>query len=75
VNIEDIPCTQEAIRRLISLGREEMLDAAGIADFDYRPSAPMPKAVAEGGEAREASGNAEATPTIQDPHVAPQGEK
>jgi hypothetical protein len=52
-----------------------MLDAAGIADFDYRPSAPMPKAVAEGGEAREASGNAEATPTIQDPHVAPQGEK
>jgi predicted nucleic acid-binding Zn-ribbon protein len=40
VNIEDILCTNEAIHRLLSLGREEMPDAAGIAEFDYRPSSP-----------------------------------
>ena len=37
VQIEDIPCTCEAIRQLTSLDREEMLDAAGITDFDYNP--------------------------------------
>jgi hypothetical protein len=37
VNIEDIPCTNEAIRRLTNLGREEMPDAAGIWDFNYDP--------------------------------------
>jgi hypothetical protein len=37
VNIEDIPCTGEANRRLTSLGREKMPDAPGIAEFDYYP--------------------------------------
>jgi hypothetical protein len=35
VNIEDIPCTSEAIRRLVSLGAEEMPNVAGITEFDY----------------------------------------
>jgi hypothetical protein len=69
VNIEDIPCTTEAIRRLISLGREEMLDAARIAEFDYHPPAPEPEAAEEDGEAEEASEGAKATPTEQDSHV------
>jgi hypothetical protein len=67
VNIEDIPCTNEAIRRLLSLGQEEMPDAAGISQFDYRPPASEPKVAEEDGEAREASGNVEATPVVQDP--------
>jgi hypothetical protein len=67
VNIEDIPCTAEATRRLLSLGREEMPDAAGIAKFDYRPPAPEPEAAEDDGEAREAPENVEATPTEQDP--------
>jgi hypothetical protein len=71
MNIEDIPYTDEAIWRLTSLGRKEMPDSAGIADFDYRPPAPKPEAAAEGEEAREVSRNAKATPAIQDPHVAP----
>jgi hypothetical protein len=75
VNIEDIPCTAEAIRRLLSLGREEMPDAAGIAEFDYRPSTPKPEAVEDDGEAREAPENAEATPAEQDPPVTPQGDQ
>jgi hypothetical protein len=67
VNIEDIPCTNEAIRRLISLGREEMPNAVRIAKFDYRPPAPEPKAAKEDGEAREAFRNAGATTDVQDP--------
>jgi hypothetical protein len=55
VNIEDIPCTTEAIRHLISLGRKEMPDTAGIAKFDYHPPAPEPEAAEEDGEAEEAS--------------------
>jgi hypothetical protein len=55
VNIEDIPCTIKAIHRLISLGREEMPDAAGIAEFDYHPPAPELEAAEEDGEAEEAS--------------------
>jgi hypothetical protein len=75
VNIEDIPCTNEAIRRLLSLGREEMPDAAGIIEFDYCLPAPEPKATVDSGEAREASGNAEAAPAVQDSPIAPQGDK
>jgi formylglycine-generating enzyme required for sulfatase activity len=75
VNIEDIPCTNEAIRRLVSLGQEKMPDAVGIAEFDYRPPAPEPEVAKESGEAREASGNAKATPAVQDPIVVPQGGK
>jgi hypothetical protein len=75
MNIEDIPCTNEAIRRLLSLGREEMPDVTGIAKFDYCPPAPEPETTEEGGEAREASGNAEATPIAQDPIVTPSGDE
>jgi hypothetical protein len=75
VNIEDILCTNEDINRLLSLGQKEMPDAVGIAEFDYRPPALEPKAAEESGEAREASGNAEAAPAVQDPHVTPQGDK
>jgi hypothetical protein len=67
VNIKVIPCTNEAIRRLTSLGREEMSEAEGIVDFDYCPPAPEPEAAPKSGEPREASGNAEAVPTVQDP--------
>jgi hypothetical protein len=67
MNIEVIPCTNEAIRRLTSLGREEMLDAEGIVDFDYCLPAPEPEAAPKSGEPREASGNVEAAPTVQDP--------
>jgi hypothetical protein len=75
VNIEDILCTNEAIRHLFSLGREEILEAVGIAEFDYHLPAPEPEAAEEGGEAREASENAEATLVVQDPLVTSQGEK
>jgi hypothetical protein len=54
VNIEDIPCTSEAIRRLLSLGADEMPDAAGIKEFNYQPPAPA-SAAAESGAAREVS--------------------
>jgi hypothetical protein len=50
-----------------------MPDAAGIAEFDYRPPAPEPEATEEVGEAREASGNAEATPALQDPQLLLRG--
>jgi hypothetical protein len=73
VNIENIPCTAEANLRLLSLGREEMPDAAGIAEFDYHPPAPKPEAAEDDGKAREAPRNAEATPAKQDPPVTPQG--
>jgi hypothetical protein len=74
VNIEDIPCTNEAIRCLTSLGQEEMPDAIRIADFDYHPPAHDFEAVSEGGEAREASEDAEATPAGQDPLLLLRGE-
>jgi hypothetical protein len=74
VHIEDIPCIGEAIRRLTSLGQEEMPDAAGITEFDYHPRSGDSEVVPEGGEAREAFEDVEATPTTQDPHVAPEGE-
>jgi hypothetical protein len=59
VNIEDIPCTSEAIRRLLSFGVEEMPDATGINEFDYQPPAPATKA-AGSGAAREVSEAVEA---------------
>ena len=37
MHVEDVPCTSEIMRRLTSLGQEEMPDAAGIAVFDYHP--------------------------------------
>ena len=37
MHVEDVPCTSETMRRLTSLGREEMPDAAGIAIFDSPP--------------------------------------
>ena len=37
MQIEDIPCTNETMRWLTSLGQKEMPDTAGIADFDYHP--------------------------------------
>jgi DNA repair exonuclease SbcCD ATPase subunit len=66
VNIEDIPMTKEAIRQLISLGREEMPDAAGIDRFAYRPE-PAP----EGGEAEQEHDDAEEHPPAQDPPAKP----
>jgi hypothetical protein len=69
VNIEDILCTNEAIRRLTNLGREEMPDAAGIWDFNYDPQV---EDAAEDAEARRVSSeDAEATPTTQEPPVDP----
>jgi hypothetical protein len=62
VNIEDIPMTKEAIRQLISLGREEMPDAAGIDRFAYHPEeAP------EGGEAEKEHDDAENPLPAEDP--------
>jgi hypothetical protein len=66
VNIEDIPMMSGAIRQLISLGREEMPDAAGIDRFDYRPEV-TPK----GGEAGKAPEDAVTSPLAQDPLVNP----
>jgi hypothetical protein len=64
VNIEDIPMTKEAIRQLISLGREEMPDAAGIDRFAYHP-----ELAAEGGEAEKEHEDAENPLPTQDPSV------
>ena len=44
MNIEDIPCTNEAIWRLTNLSREEMLNVAGIRDFNYNPCTEDAKA-------------------------------
>ena len=44
VQIEDIPYTSDAIRRLTSLGQKEMPDVAWIADFDYHSPAKDPEA-------------------------------
>jgi putative NADH-flavin reductase len=66
INIEDIPMTREAIRQLISLGREEMPGVAGIDRFDYRP-----EAAPEGGEAKKEPGDAEKPPPAQDPPIEP----
>jgi hypothetical protein len=75
VNIEDIPCTSEAIRRLLSLGAKEMPNAAGITEFDYRPPALGPETVGDCGEAKEASETAEASPVLQDSPDDPEGAK
>jgi hypothetical protein len=74
MNIEDIPYTSEAIRCLLSLGSEEMLDVVGITEFDYHPPAPKPKAAEDSEKAKEASGDAEAAPVLQDPPVASRGD-
>jgi hypothetical protein len=61
VNIEDIPCTGEAIRRLLSFGADEMPDAARIHEFNYQP--PVAEAEAAESEAvREVSAAVEAGP-------------
>jgi hypothetical protein len=75
MNIEDIHYTSEAIRRLLSLGAEEMPNEAGITEFDYRPPAPRPEIVGDCREAREASGTAEASPVLQDSLDDPEGAK
>jgi hypothetical protein len=75
VNIENIPCTSEAIRRLLSLGAKEMPNVARITEFDYRPPAPGPEAAGDCGEARKASGTAEASPILQDSPDDPEGAK
>ena len=69
MQIEDIPCTRETMRQLTSLGRNEMPDAARIADFDYHPPAEDYEAVPKGTKAREAAENDEASPTVQDPLI------
>ena len=66
VQIEDVPCINDAIRRLISLGREEKPDAVGITDFDYHPPTDDSDATPKDTEAREAIEDDEATPTAQD---------
>ena len=71
IQIKDIPCTGKAIWWLTSLAQEEMLDTAGIAEFDYHPQANDSKAASEGGEAKEAFEDDEATPTAQDPLLLP----
>jgi hypothetical protein len=69
VNIEDIPMTKEAIRQLISLGREEMPDAAGIDRFAYHPEAAPEggEAAPEGGEAEKELDDAENPLPAEDP--------
>ena len=67
LKVEDVLCTNETMRRLTSLGREEMPDAAGIAVFDYHPSAEDSEATLEGAHTREVVEDTEATPTTQDP--------
>jgi hypothetical protein len=62
VNIEDIPMTKEAIRQLISLGREEMPDAVGIDRFAYHP-----EVAPEGGEAEKEHDDAENPLPAEDP--------
>jgi hypothetical protein len=62
VNIEDIPMTKEAIRQLISLGREEMPDAVGIDRFAY-----LPEAAPESGEAEKEHDDAENPLPAEDP--------
>jgi DNA repair exonuclease SbcCD ATPase subunit len=64
VNIEDIPMTKEAIRQLISLGREEMPDAVGIDRFAYHP-----EAASEGGEAEKEHDDAENPLPAEDPPI------
>jgi hypothetical protein len=64
VNIEDIPMTKEAIRQLISLGREEMPDAVGIDRFAYHP-----EAAPEGGEVEKEHDKAENPLPAEDPPV------
>ena len=71
VQIEDVPCTSEAIRRLTSLGREKMPDATRITDFDYNPPTEDSEAAPKGTEAKEEVKDDEATPTAQDPLAAP----
>ena len=74
MNIEDMPCTSETIRRLTSLGREEMPDAMEIDEFDYKPEGDHSEVALEGGEAEEASiKDAEATLAVRDPPVDFQG--
>jgi hypothetical protein len=75
VNIEDILYTSEAIRCLFSLGSEEMPEVVGITEFDYHPPTPKPKAAEDSEKAKEASGDAEAAPVLQDPPVASRGDK
>jgi hypothetical protein len=63
VNIEDIPCTGEAIRRLLSFGADEMPDAAGIHEFNYQPPVAEAEDEAEAADSeavREVSAAAEA---------------
>ena len=57
------------MRRLTSLGREEMPDAAGIAIFYYYPPIEDFEATPEGVQTREAAEDAKATSTAQDPAV------
>jgi hypothetical protein len=46
----------------------------GIVEFDYHPPANESEAVPEGGEAREAYEDAQATPALQYPLLLHRGE-
>ena len=69
MHVENVPCTSETMRRLTSLSREEMPDAAGIAVFDYHPLTEDSEATPEEVQTRKAAEDAEATSTAQDPAV------
>ena len=71
MHVEDVLCTSETMRRLTSLGREEMPDAAGIVVFDYHPPTEDSKATPEGAQTKEAAEDAEATSTARDPAIVP----
>ena len=65
------------MRRLTSLGPEEMPNVAGIDRFNYDPYADHSKVASKDGKAKEASTeDAEATLAVQDlnPSVDPQRE-
>jgi hypothetical protein len=71
LHVEDIPCTSETMRQLTNLGREEMLNAAGITVFDYHPPSKDSEATWEEAQDKEAVEGDDAAPAAQDPPIAP----
>jgi hypothetical protein len=71
VNVEDVPCTSETMRRMTNLSREEMPDVVGIIVFDYHPPVEDFEATLEGAPDKEAVEDDGAAPIAQDPLLFP----
>ena len=69
LNVKDALYTNETMRRLTSLGQEDMSDAARIAVFDYHLPVEDSETALEGAKNKEAVDD-KATPTAQDPFDA-----